>query len=173
MPKNLKDANFYDGFNEALHDLVKFAPNGNSARRIAALTGQPYSTLMNGLSCAESNAGCKLDIGALESLISASGGEQFIARYFAVKAGGVFVELPKLDGDESEARKVAMETMSELGALCRSFDHAQDKDGPGGEQVTNDELEKFEAQGNKLMSKAKAAIVACRQVLKNRKSGEG
>ncbi len=172
MPQNLKAPNFYEDLAEAVHDLVKFSPGGVTARRIAALTSIPYSTLMNGLSGTESNAGCKLPIESLEAIIAAAGGEKFIAEYFAVKAGGVFVELPSMVGDEGEARTVVMETMSELGALCRSFDHAQDKDSDGGKKVTDEELGMFEAQANKLMSKAKGAIVACQRVLERRKAGE-
>lgn len=172
MPKNLKDAEFYEDLNEALHDLVKFAPSRNSARRIAALTTTPYSTLMNGLSRTESNSGCKLPVDSLEAIIAAAGGERFFAQYFAVKAGGVFVDLPEMDGDESEARRIAMETMGELGALCRSFEHAQDKHGPGGSEVTAEELIMFKSQANKLMSKAKGMIVACEEVLKSHKTEE-
>lgn len=170
MPQNLKAPNFYDDLGEAMHDLVKFAPNGHTARRIAALTSLPYSTLMNGLSRTESNAGCQLKIEFLEPIVSAAGGERFVAEYFAGKAGGVFVPLPEAFGDEAEARRVAMETMAELGALCRSFDHAQDEHGPGGREVRDDELEMFHAQANKLMSKAKAMIVACEGVLEARKT---
>ena len=173
MPKNLKDPNFYDNLTEALHDLIKFAPSGHSARRIAALANTPYSTLMNSLSQTDSNAGCKLDADSVEAIVAAAGGEKFMAEYFAGKAGGIFVELPLLVGDEGEARRVAMETMGELGALCRSFDHAQDKASPGGLAVTDDELDLFKAQANKLMSKAKGMSVACMAVLKNRKEGEG
>jgi hypothetical protein len=57
MPKNLKDPNFYDDLNEAVHDMVKFSPGGNSARRISALTSTPYSTLMNG-----NNQPCKEEV---------------------------------------------------------------------------------------------------------------
>ncbi len=169
MPQNLKAPNFYDDLAEALHDLVKFAPNGHTARRIAALASLAYSTLMNGLSRTESNAGCQLRIESLESIIAAAGGERFVAEYFAVKAGGLYVSLPEMIGEPSEARRVAMETMGELGALCRSFEHAQDQHGPGGREVTDDELEMFQAQANKLMSTAKAMIVACEGVLKSRR----
>lgn len=173
MPKNLKDATFYEEFPEALHDLVKFAPNRNSARRIAALTNTPYSSLMNGLSRTESNAGCRLPLESLESIIAASGGERFVAEYFSIKAGGVYVPLPVMDGDSSEARRIAMETMAELGALCRSFDHAQDKRGPGGKEVTDGEFDKFRAQANRLMSTSQALIVACERVLEEyREEGE-
>lgn len=164
MPQNLKAPNFYDDITEALHDLVKFAPGGNSARRIAALTSLPYSTLMNGLSCAESNAGCRLGIESLEPIISAAGGEQFVAGYFAVKAKGVFVELPH-PRDVEDARQAAMGAMIELGALCRSFEHALDKHGPGGDSVTGKEFELFEAQANKLLVAAKTMVVACGVIL--------
>lgn len=166
MPKNLKDPNFYDELGEALHDLVKFAPSGATARRIAALTSLPYSTLMNGLSRTESNAGCRLPLESLEAIVAAAGGGAFVAGYFAVKAGGVFVRLPEVGACPDGARARAMETMAELGALCRSFEHATAPDGPGGEAVTDRELRTFQAQANRLMSAAKAMIVACEGALK-------
>lgn len=165
MPKNLKDPNFYDDLMQLMHDVVKFAPNGHTARRIAALANQPYSTLMNSLSQAESNAGCKLDAAALEAIIAAAGGEKFVARYFAVKAGGAYVDLPAVPEDAEGARAVAMKAMSELGALCRSFEHALDDAGPSGADVTLDELLMFQAQADKFMAATQTLTMACRRAL--------
>jgi hypothetical protein len=168
---NLKAPNFYDDLISALHDLVKFAPNGNSARRIAALMNQPYSTMMNSLSQVDSNAGCRLDAAALEGIIGAAGGEVFVARYFAGKAGGVYVDLPVCPVDPESARATAMRTMRDLGELCRSFEDALDERGPAGSEVTDFELREFQAHANKLMASTKILSMACRRVLEDRMEG--
>lgn len=123
MAKNLKDAEFYEDLAEALHDLVKFAPGGNSARRIAALTSLPYSTLMNGLSGTDSNAGCQLKIESLEPLLAAAGAEKFMARYFSIKAGGVFVELPRIAPD-SLVDRASIKVVKEFGELMATYGKA-------------------------------------------------
>jgi hypothetical protein len=168
MSANLKAPNYYEDLISALHDLVKFAPNGNSARRIAALMNQPYSTMMNSLSQVDSNAGCRMDAAALEGIIGAAGGEVFMARYFAGKAGGIYVDLPVCDLGAEDARKVAMRTMRELGEVCRSFEDALDERGPAGSDVTDGELREFEAQATRLMASTKLLSMACRRVLEDR-----
>ncbi|MBI9080254.1 MAG: hypothetical protein JEY79_11015 [Pseudodesulfovibrio sp.] len=161
MPRNLKDPTQYDTITEIIHDLIKFAPSGNSARRIAALSNMPYSTLMNGLNQSESNAGCRFPVESMDSIVSAAGGESFMARYFAAKAGGLFVQLPKVEGTDA-CRKQFMASMGELGALVRSFEHARHEDGPGGKAVRPDELEKFEAQAQSALTQLQLAVLACR-----------
>ena len=168
MPKNLLAPELYDSLPEALHDMVKWAPSGHTARRIAALANLSYSMLMNGLSRVESNSTCRLQLESVEPVVAAAGGEGFVAGFFAAKAGGVFVQLPRVVGGD-DARAAVMKAMAELGALCRSFDHAQEQGGPAGPAVTDDELRLFLAQANRLMSSASAAMSACRTVLENSK----
>lgn len=168
MPQNLKDPNYYDDLLSALHDMVKFAPNGVSARRIAALSNMPYSTLMNSLSPVESNAGCRLDAAVVESLAAACGGQKFMAMYWAIKAGGLFVEMPNEPGNAEEARLMAMKAMEEMGGLCRNFEAAIDERGPAGQDVSDDELKEFEAQAYRFMRAVKSMAVSCRMVLESR-----
>ena len=149
-----------DGF---VHEVVL---DSKDSKRLASLLGKSRNLLLNELNPANdrNKAGLELLLPAMEICDPGDTIMHFLSR----QRGGVFLRLSVVEGAQ-ECRRQFMEAMGELGALVRSFEHAQEAGGPAGEKVAGWELEQFEAQAQAALTGLQRAVVACRAELENRK----
>lgn len=148
---------------EVVHRMVLHSDIG--ARNVAERVGKNYYVLLNELN--PGNDKHKLGADLLVPLMSNCRSVEPI-HHLAEQMGGVFIKMPEI-ADSEAARKTSMEAMSELGAMCRSFEHALEQKGPGGDHVTDEELELFDAQAQRMITSAVKMRAACREELERRK----
>ena len=141
---------------EIVHDVVI---DSKKSDLLSAMVGKSRNTLLNELN--PENLSNKAGMDLLLPVMEKCDPEDRIMHELARVRGGVFLRLPEMKGADGAMRQF-LRAMGELGALARSYEHAVDESGPGGEAVRPDELEKFEAQAQAALTGLQAAVVACR-----------
>lgn len=144
---------------EVVHELVV---DSKESKRLASMVGKGWNLLLNELN--PDNPRNKAGIELLQPVMTICDSDDRIMHFLASERGGVFLRLGAVAGAES-CRKQFMAAMAELGALVRSFEHAQDEAGPSGKAVDAGELRKFEEQAQAAMTGLQLAVMACRSEL--------
>lgn len=103
-----------------LHELVKKAPSGLTARTIASLLGRDYQTLMSELS---RQPGHKLGADLALPLMKLTGSDLPLD-VMAEARGGFFVRLPESEGEEHAVHRQCMAAVREFGELMQTVANA-------------------------------------------------
>jgi hypothetical protein len=115
----------YDSLLDLIQDLVKHAPNGLPAEKVAEQLGKAYSTLMNELNSELPNH--KFGLISLIPLMNAVDSD-LPAHYIAGARHGVFVKLPRGGKLVEKTERQALACVKEFGELMGEVHDALQSD---------------------------------------------